>query len=383
VLDALAIRFTDGHAAALAPARAALRACADGQSEPDQFLQWLWFAPPLAPDAWDDELWDRVTASVLQRNRGFGAMNTMPMALQYRAEYLLHAGELAAAATLLDESDTIIELAGRPDLAHYGPVFAAWRGDESTLAIADQAAADMSSLGTGRAVGLSAYAKAVFLNGCGRYEEALAVARQSTTFGDLVIHGLCLVETVEAASRCGATDDADGALRQLEESALAADTDWALGALARSRALAGHGDPEALHREALERLAGTRMAAHLARAQLVYGEWLRRQQRRVDAREQLRTAYERLDGMGATAFAERARRELLATGEKVRRRSVETTETLTPQEAQIARLAAEGATNPEIGTRLFISPRTVEYHLSKVFLKLGLTSRRDLRAALH
>jgi DNA-binding CsgD family transcriptional regulator len=383
VLDALTARFTGGHAAGLEPARQALRTCSDERDYPDQFLQWLWFAPPLAPDIWDDELWDRVTATVLQRNRELGAMNTMPMALQYRAEFLLHAGELTAATTLLDESDTIVDMAGRPDLGHYGPVFAAWCGDPSTPQLAEAAIAAMSTLGTGRAVALGEYAKALFHNGVGRYDQALAAARRAADFDDLGLHGLCLIEVVEAASRSGADTDAARALRRLEAQALDAGTDWALGALAQARATAGQDETEGHHREAVERLGRTRMTAHLARAHLGYGEWLRREQRRVDAREQLRIAYELLDAMGAAAFAERARRELMATGEKVRRRSVETAGTLTSQEAQIARLAAEGATNPEIGTRLFISPRTVEYHLSKVFTKLGLSSRRELRTALR
>jgi DNA-binding CsgD family transcriptional regulator len=384
VLDALACRLTEGHSASVELARRALQACADEPDLPDQFLQWLWFAPPLAPDIWDDAVWDRVTATVLRRNRDYGAVNTMPMALQYRAELELHAGHMATASVLMDESDTIIDLADRPDLGHYGPVFAAWRGDPSTPALADERATQMEALGTGRVVGLSEYAKAVFHNGCGRYDDALVAARRAVEFDDLGIHGLCLAELIEAASRCDAPAEADRALQELEALTIAADTDWALGTLARARALLDDdGTAEAFHREAVERLGRTRMTAHLARAHLTHGEWLRREQRRVDAREQLHLAYDLFDEMGAAAFAERARRELLATGEKVRQRSVGTTEALTAQEAQIARLAAEGATNPEIGTRLFISPRTVEYHLSKVFVKVGVASRRELRGALR
>ena len=187
---------------------------------------------------------------------------------------------------------------------------------------------------------------------------------------------------------CGARratpDVATEALRELEERTVVARTDWALGILARSNALLSSGAAaEAYHLEAIKRLARTRIFVHLARAHLLYGEWLRRENRRLDAREQLRVAYDMLHGMGAEAFAERARRELAATGETARRRAVGSGADLTPQEAQIARLAADGRTNPEIGSELFISPRTVEYHLSKVFTKLGLTTRRELRTVRH
>ena len=221
-------------------------------------------------------------------------------------------------------------------------------------------------------------------NGLGRYEAACASARRACEYDDLAFFGWSLVELVEAAVRSGARDLAAGALRQLEQRACAAGTDWALGILARSRALLEDGRAaEAAYREALERLARCRIVVHLARAHLVYGEWLRRENRRVDAREQLRLAYEMLDRMGADAFAERAKGELLATGETVRKRAVEFRDVLTAQEALVARLAAQGRTNPEIGAQLFISSRTAEYHLRKVFTKLGISSRRRLRDALR
>jgi DNA-binding CsgD family transcriptional regulator len=224
----------------------------------------------------------------------------------------------------------------------------------------------------------------VLYNGLGRYEEALAGAQRGCEYEDLVLFGWSLVELVEAGARSGAHDAAAVALRQLEERARAAGTEWALGVLARSSALLEHGQAaDALYREAIERLEHCRIVVHLARAHLVYGEWLRRENRRVDAREQLRIAYEMLSRMGAEGFAERARVELVATGETVRKRTVETREVLTAQEAMVARLAAEGRTNPEIGTQLYISPRTAEYHLRKVFTKLGVSSRRKLRDALH
>jgi len=192
-----------------------------------------------------------------------------------------------------------------------------------------------------------------------------------------------LADLVEAAVRSAKPERAADALARLAEIAEANGTDWSLGFLARSRALAGEEQAaEPLYREAIERLSRTRIRVALARTHLVYGEWLRRENRRVDAREQLRAAHEMLAGMGMEAFAERARRELLATGETVRKRTVETLDDLTPQEAQIGRMAADGLTNPEIGAQLFLSPRTVEWHLRKVFTKLGISSRRQLRTSL-
>ena len=216
-------------------------------------------------------------------------------------------------------------------------------------------------------------------NGLGRYEAALASAQSACEYDDLGIFGFSLVELVEAGARSGAHEEAAAALRRLEERTGAVGTDWALGVQAWSRALLSDGQAaESLYREAIERLARSRIAVHLARAHLVYGEWLRRENRRVDAREHLRTAHEMFSGIGAEAFAERSRRELRATGETARSRTDETRGVLTPQEAQIARLARDGLSNPEIGAQLFISPRTVQYHLHKVFAKLEITSRNQL-----
>jgi DNA-binding CsgD family transcriptional regulator len=224
---------------------------------------------------------------------------------------------------------------------------------------------------------------AVLFNGLGRYEEALAAAERGAAHEGLSLYALTLVELVEAAVRSGRPQLAATALERLSDRTQASGTDWALGMEARSRALLCAGEPaETLYEEAIKRLTPGRVALHLARAQLVYGEWLRRENRRVDARLQLRAAHESLSRFGARAFADRARRELLATGETARRRTEETREVLTPQEAQIARFAADGQTNPEIGAQLFISPRTVEYHLRKVFPKLDISSRKELRKAL-
>jgi DNA-binding CsgD family transcriptional regulator len=226
---------------------------------------------------------------------------------------------------------------------------------------------------------MAGYVTAVLYNGLGRYDAALAAAQRACEYDDLGFFDWSLSEQVEAATRSGARDVAAAALQSLAERTRAAGTDWALGIQARSAALLSDGQvAESLYREAIARLARTHVVVHLARAHLVYGEWLRRGNRRQDAREQLHTAHEMFSRMGAEAFAERARRELSATGETARRRVVVTHNVLTPQEAQIARLAREGLSNPEIGSQLFISPRTAQYHLHKVFAKLDITSRNQL-----
>jgi DNA-binding CsgD family transcriptional regulator len=224
----------------------------------------------------------------------------------------------------------------------------------------------------------------VLHNGHGRYEDALAATQRiGEDAQELVFPTWAAVEAIEAASRSGAPERVAFALKRVADGTRASGTDWGLGIDAYVHALVSDGEiAERLYREAIERLGRTRIRWSLARAHLVYGEWLRREGRRVDAREQLRMAYERFVMMGAAGFAERAERELLATGETARKRSVETRSQLTPQEAQVARLARDGLSNPEIGARLFISPRTVEYHLHKVFTKLGISSRRQLQVAL-
>ena len=380
VLDALAVRLTDGYEAGLLPARRALVACIEEAEPNQQFLQWLWFGPLLAPEIWDDERWDSITAHIVRLDRDAGAFAGLPVALEYRAEFELYAGNLDTATELLREADTIVELTGMTAVMHMSTEVAAWRGNEARALELIDATIELMGGRTGRNIGLAENARAVLFTGQGRYDDAFAAAQRACEYDDLGLHGRYLVERVEASARAGSFADAAKTLEELEQRAVAASTEWALGALARSRALlSDDSSAEPLYREAIERLERTRVKAHLARAHLVFGEWLRRQHRRIDAREELHRAHEMLEGMGAAAFAERARRELLATGERVRKRSVDTSDALTPQEAQIARLAAEGSTNPEIGSRLFISPRTVEYHLNKTFVKLGIKSRRELR----
>jgi ATP/maltotriose-dependent transcriptional regulator MalT len=264
-------------------------------------------------------------------------------------------------------------------------VVAAWRGREADAARKiETILEEVAPRGEGLAFTLGHWARAVLYNGLGRYTEAMAAAERASEHAeDLAFYNWGLVELIEAANRSGSPEHATAALERLADIARASGTDWALGVEARSRALLSDGDiAERLYLEALERLARTRMRVELARAHLLYGEWLRRERRRVDARDQLRTALEMFTSMGTEAFAGRAERELLATGERVSRRSVETQDELTAQEAQIARLAGDGLSNTDIGGRLFISQHTVAYHLRKVFSKLGISSRNQLHGVL-
>jgi DNA-binding CsgD family transcriptional regulator len=263
-------------------------------------------------------------------------------------------------------------------------VLAAWRGEEEGAAgpIAE-AKARAAQHGEVSLLGVAGYIQGLLYNGLARYDEALAVAQAGIEHDGYNFTGLSLVEHVEAAVRCGELEAARSSLDRLVELTRAAGSGWARGISARSRALLTDGDEaDALYRTAIEELARDRVVVEVARTHLLYGEWLRRNRRRALAREHLRTAHQMFDGMGATAFAERARRELLATGEHVRSRETGPTTSLTPQEAQIAALAAAGMTNPKIGAELFLSPHTVEWHLRKVYAKLGISSRRELPGAL-
>lgn len=353
-------------------------------------MRWLWLTWLVAGDLWDDETWDVLTTRAVRSARAKGALNFLPLALGYRAAAHAHAGEFALASALVDESAALTEATGQPPMAYPSLPLIAWRGDDDRAAeLLESAAAWATTWGEGRAIGQKDYLLAVLYNGLGRYQDALARAGHAVEHEDLAVTGFALAELVEAGARGDtpeAAEAAAAALSRLEVRARAAGTDWALGVLARSAALLAEGPAaDRLYREALYHLGRSRVAVHLARTHLVYGEWLRRENRRVDARRHLRTAYEMLRGFGAVAYAERAHRELLATGETLRRRTVEVRdprEALTAQEAQIARLAAGGMTNSEIGAELFISPRTVEWHLRKVFTKLDVNSRNKLHTAL-
>jgi DNA-binding CsgD family transcriptional regulator len=382
LLDGLATRFTDGYVAGVAPLRRALDAFGqDAGGDEDDIRRWFWLPWLVAGDLWDDETWHELATRAVRLCRESGALNALPLALGYRATVHLHAGEFAAASTLTQEADAITEATGNAPVKYASLLLSAWRvlDEAEALEHFNWGLENATARGEGRGIGGWGYATAVLNNGLGRYEAALAGAQRACEYDDLGLYGFALVELVEAGARSGAHEEAAAALRQLDERTDAAGTDWALGVRAWSRALLSDGEgAEPLYREAIERLEHTRIAVHLARAHLVYGEWLRRENRRTEAREHLRSAHEMFNRFGAGAFAERARRELVATGESARRRTVETRDALTPQEAQIALLAREGLSNPEIGAQLFISPRTVQYHLRKVFQKLDITSRNQL-----
>jgi DNA-binding CsgD family transcriptional regulator len=293
----------------------------------------------------------------------------------------VYRGELITAAGVIEEANAITASMGHTPVKYHSLNLAAWRGiPADAVGLIEAAAADGLARGEGRLVGVSKFTAAVLFNGLGRYEEAFAAARECCEYEDLGFHSWCLFEFIEAAAHLVDLESAAWALPRFEQRAGAGGNDWGLGAVASARALLAANDAaEGFFAEAIELLERANIVLHLARARLSYGEWLRRVNRRVDARRQLNTAHEMFTRMGAQGFAERARRELAATGEKVRKQPVGSGDQLTAQEAQIARLAADGLTNPEIGAQLFISTHTVEWHLRKVFVKLDITSRRQLR----
>jgi DNA-binding CsgD family transcriptional regulator len=381
LLDGLAARVVAGPATGLPILRLALSAF-DRDMPAEDELRWLWPACVAAIQLWDDGQWDALSQRHVRLTRDVGALSELPVALTARAYLELFAGELAAADAITEELLQVTPAGFAP----YAPLgLAAWRGrSDEVAALTEATIGEVTMRGEGIGITVTEWANAVLGNGLGRYDEALAAAeRASRHSGGLGLAAWSLVELIEAAARTGQTERAAVALRRLAEATSAAGTDWALGLEARSRALLSSGESaERLYREAIQRLGRTRVRAELARAHLLYGEWLRRQHRRVDARQQLRRGYEMLTAMGIDGFAERARRELMATGETVRKRTAETVSELTEQEAEIAQLAAAGQTNPEIGAKLFLSPRTVEWHLRKVFTKLGISSRKELRDAL-
>ncbi|ODR18555.1 LuxR family transcriptional regulator [Mycobacterium gordonae] len=387
LLDGIAIRTTDGHAASLPTLRDALDLIrGEAERGGKEVMRWFWQAFPIvqesaAHELWDDDVWHELASHAVRLARDAGALAVLPLALVYRAGVHVQAGAFAAATALIEEADAITTATGYAPVKYHSVLLAALRGNESeALGLIESARHDGVARGEGRVVGLTSFAGAVLYNGLGRYDDAFRAACQACEDEDLGLFGWSLIELIEAGARSGDLAAARHALAQLEGRARDSGTNWATGVLARSQALlAADRKAEGFYREAIERLGNTRIAVQLARAHLVYGEWLRRCNRRVDARAQLHTAHEMFTRMGAQAFAERARRELLATGQKVSKRSSAPAGELTAQEAQIAKLAGDGLTNPEIAAQLFISTHTVEWHLRKVFAKLGIKSRRQLR----
>jgi DNA-binding CsgD family transcriptional regulator len=384
LLSGLAILITKGHAAAAPALKQALtifRAEASSGSMSDEdALRWLWLGCHVARVLGDDASWDELTDRRVHLARDLGAFSALPLALAERMSVDLLAGDLAAAAALLAEINAVRAAGGSHPVSYAAASMAAWRGHDAGILALDTGQLDGEQHGQGLARISAGWESAALRNGLGRYGEALAAAENQRGRG---FSAWMLPELIEAAVRSGSPERAVGPLHELSEISRASGTGWALGIESRCRALLHEGEAaERLYQEAIARLSRTRVRLELARAHLLYGEWLRRERRRVDAREQLRIAHEMLIAMGADGFAQRARRELVATGETMRRQSVETRDELTRQETQIARLAADGRTNPEIGGELFLSARTVEWHLRKVYEKLGVSSRRQLRGRL-
>ncbi|HTH92401.1 helix-turn-helix transcriptional regulator [Mycobacterium sp.] len=387
LLSGLANLITSGTSEAAVPLRAALeQIChappSDGQPLRLASLGLAVVQEIAAGELWDDAIWHQLASNMVRRARDSGALAVLPSALVFLAGTHIFAGEFATAATLLEEATSIAAATDHlAPMRYHSLSLATLRGiPADVLPNLEAAAARGTARGEGRALGMNGWATAVLNNGLGRYEEAFAAAREACEYDDLGLHGWRLSELIEAAVRCGELETAAVAARRLEERAGASGTDFGLGFSASARALIADDEhADVLFAEGIERLERTRMVIHLARAHLRYGEWLRRVNRRVDARRHLGKAHEMFTRMGAQAFAERARRELVATGEKIAKQPSGSGDELTAQETQIARLAGDGFTNQEIGAQLFISTHTVEWHLRKVFVKLGITSRRQLR----
>ncbi len=385
LLRALAVLFGDGYQTAAPKLRAAIQAFGSDDISVQEAVRFLWLATVVAIDMRDHTAWDQLAGRHLRIVRDSGAVSALPLALNSRVFVDLFSGNLPAAATLVHEAEAATELA-QIRMTQYGAIgLAAFEArDEHATRLLASARRDAAARGEGLGVSLTHWANALLSNSRGRYPAALESARTAAAHPEeMVVRSWSLVELVEAAARTGDSAAAATAAEELAETARASGTDWAAGVAARSEAQLDGPRTEELYREAVDRLDRTSLRVESARARLLYGEWLRRAGRRVEARQQLRSAYDALAKMGLEAFAGRARRELGATGETVRRQTVETQLDLTAQELHIARLAASGLTNAEIASELFISPRTVEWHIRKVFTKLGVTARRQLADALR
>jgi DNA-binding CsgD family transcriptional regulator len=381
LLDGWTLMIMEGYAAGTPILKRALRGFLSQEVSREEETRWLWLACHAAFEIWD-EAWAVLSIRHVQVARESGALAVLPIALQSPAVAELFAGHFATAASLLEEAAAISEATGT-EPPPYGPVLlAAYRGREAEAApLIEATVKDAVVRGEGIGLAVIQWASALLYNGLGRYEDALAAAEQATEHPRDPPR--TLPELVEAAVRCGRTETARAALERLSETTQASGSDWGLGMEALSRALLNENErAEQLYREAIHRLGRTSIRLALARAHLLYGEWLGCERRQADAREQLRTAHDMFTTIGAEAFAGRAGREMRATGATARERAVETSDQLTAQEGQIARLAGEGLSNPEIAARLFISPQTVEYHLDQVFGKLDIASRNELRRVL-
>lgn len=383
LLDGL-VALTDEYAAGIPLCRKALQKLSEEGVSPQERLRWLWQGCVVALELWDDETAYLLSHHSVQIARRTGTLSELALALSAHTPVLVLCGELSAAASAVAESQSVQEATGISSAPYGALILDAWSGRElQTRDLIEMTTREVRARGEGIGIAICEYARAVLCNGLGQYEEAVLGARSANEYQEVVAENWGLSELIEPATRTGRTDLARECLNRMARKAQATGTDWALGIEARSQALLSRGaDAEEAFRDAIEHLSRTRIRAELARTHLLYGEWLRRANRRVDARGQLNVAHEMFDTMGMKSFAERTRRELIATGGTVHKRNVETRMNLTAQEVQIARLARDGLSNPEIGAQLFLSARTVEWHLSKVFTKLDISSRRQLRAAL-
>jgi DNA-binding CsgD family transcriptional regulator len=389
LLDGLAIRFTEGYAASAPALQRALIAARDEEGGEWEDVRGPWLVPlvlarRVAPDLFADDAWHDLATAGIQLLRANGGLAALPLALNNFAQLRCLEGHLDAAAGLLDEADGIAAATGVAPVLFGRPSLAAFRGIEAeALLVFDSTETAAVARGEGFVLTSCEHGRAVLYNGLGRYDAAVEPARSAAERDELLVSTWSLPELAEAATRCGQADVANVTVARLTERTRAAGTELALGIEARSRALVSEGpSAEPLYREAIDRLGRTRAAFELARARLLYGEWLLRDRRRHDARDELRSAQDMFTSMGAEAFAARAGHELLAAGDTPRPRTAETRDELTAQELQIAQLARDGISNRDIGAQLFISPRTVEYHLHKVFTKLEITSRGHLDRAL-
>jgi DNA-binding CsgD family transcriptional regulator len=389
LLDGLAANFNEGYAAGVPILREAMVVFGRDMSV-DEELHWLWLACVVALFLWDDERWDVLSERYVQLARTAGALSELPLALSMRAYLLLFCGQLTAASSLIDEINTVTEATGANPAPYDALAVAAMRGRQvEASALIEATLVDVTRRGEGVGFSVAQRANALLNNGLGRYPEAMAAAEKALEHQERVrvrypgVANWAAAELIEAAARSGMTEVATEAVSWISTMTRASGTRWAIGIESRCRALLADEDSaEPLYREAVDQLGRTLVRTELARAQLLYGEWLRRQGRLIDAREQLREAHAMFTAMGAEAFADRARHELVATGEKPGKGALAGAGQLTAREAQVARLARDGLSNPEIGARLFLSPRTIEYHLGNVFGKLDITSRHELIRAL-
>jgi DNA-binding CsgD family transcriptional regulator len=382
LLEGLAIRFTDGPAAGAPILKQAIRAFRGAAELPPEEARWLWFASWIALYLSDDEAWIELSTRHLRLVREAGALTALPFVLTNRSSVYAFFGKLEEATAYEEELTAATEATGIATVPYGALALAALRGREVEFSrLAQTSVKDAEARGEGLALTITEFLRGTLYLGLGRYDAALTALGQAERYPEEGAAMWGLIELIEAAVRSGQRQRAGAALERITETARANGTDWALSTEARCRALLSEGgaaDTDDLYRQAIEHAGSTNLRVHLARAHLLYGEWLRRERRRLDARQQLRTAREMFDAMGLEAFAGRAERELRASGERVRKRIMETRDELTPQEAQVARLARDGLSNAEIGARLFISQHTAAYHLRKIFTKLGIASRAEL-----